>query len=190
MSAFLNYLGGTITSPGRSFERLFCDQHKLRHAAVTVLLLAIAYIGLVTGFQMGLVGSFFAILLTASVGVSWGVTAVVMHGLGRIVGGAGTFRGALAAVGFAASIPTFLIWVCNMIMVDIVFTYAEDRRVAHSTLMALPWYYFIPFAILAIWNFYLFCTASLRLHQVPLWKGTIIALFSFPAWWISISFLL
>lgn len=191
MSAFLNYLGGVITSPGRSFERLFCDQHKLQHAAVTVLLLVIAYIGLVTGFQMGSfqMGSFFAILLAASVGVAWGVAAVVMHGLGRIFGGAGTFRGALAAVGFAAPIPTFLIWVCNSIMTDIIFAHVADRRAVYSTFMSLPWYCFIPFIILTIWSFCLFCIASLRLHQVPLWKGTIIALFSFFAWWILISFL-
>ena len=105
--------------------------------------------------------------VTAIIGVAWGVTALVMHGLGRIFGGAGTFGGALAAVGFAAPIPTFLTMVSNMI-----------------------WYCYIPFILLSIWGVCLFCIASLRLHQVPLWKGMIIALFSFFAWYIVLFFLL
>jgi hypothetical protein len=60
----------------------------------------------------------------------------------------------------------------------------------YSTLMPSPWYCCIPFIILTIWGFCLFCIASLRLHQVPLWKGMIIALFSFFAWCIVLFFLL
>jgi hypothetical protein len=126
MKSFWRCLGGTIVSPGRTFQALQADPKKISKGFRAVLLIGVLYTGTVAMLAAGgaLITApaviaisaqnyyFFEIFFALPVSLAGWILAA---GFARLLGiwgrGGGSFEGTLAALGFAVTVPMLVTWI-------------------------------------------------------------------------------
>ncbi|MDP2914895.1 MAG: YIP1 family protein [Candidatus Aminicenantes bacterium] len=126
MKSLWRYLGGTITSPVRTFQTLRSDPKKISKGFKAILLMGVLYTvtvalltaggALITAPAVISISSenyyffeiFFALPVVAA---GWILAAGFARLLSRWGRGDGTFEDTLAALGFAMTVPMFVTWI-------------------------------------------------------------------------------
>jgi len=126
MRCFWLYLGGTIIRPRSTFTRLLAHPHHLAYGAGALALIGILYTLTVVGLAIVKAAVmvppwvaipaehyyFWEIFFGAPVFLAgWILAAGLVQLLSKPFGGAGTFEGTLAVLGFAMTIPAFVTWI-------------------------------------------------------------------------------
>ena len=126
MRRFWAYLGGTVIRPHSTFTRLLADPHHLAYGVGVTALMGLLYTLTVIGMaivKMEITTPpwliipaenyyFWQIFFAAPVFLAgWILAAGLVQLLSKPFGGAGTFEGTLAVLGFAMTIPCFVTWI-------------------------------------------------------------------------------
>jgi hypothetical protein len=182
MKSFWYYFFGTVLFPHRAFRRLSDEPAPLLKGFKAILLIGLLYTLTVVGFAVtGAVPMvpiwlsvpahnyyfweiFFALPVVL---LGWILAAGVVQLLGQIgkAKGAGSFEKSLAALGFAATLPCFVIWIPETWAVILMLLGMSQEELVEILSTPGFWQTFAVFyqIVAVLWMFVLF---SLAVHAV------------------------
>ena len=194
MGQFWSYLGGTVTKPHSTFDRLLTDPKQLTHGFRAVVLIGVLYTLTVIG--LAIAGAditapawiaipaedyyFWEIFFAAPVYIlGWILAAGLAQLMSKVFKGSGTFEGTFAVLGFALTIPSFVTWIPETIG-TVLFLLGVMSQKEWLEITARPgfWQVFVAaYQLVALaWYLILFPVAIAAAQGLRWWQAAIVGI--------------